>query len=352
MKKTQKLRRFAAVLALLMWLVPALALAVPAQTDAFYVADYADVLSDNTTAYIIAYNESLARQTGAQLVVATVDFLDGEDIEDYAYEMFNSWGIGDADKNNGLLLLLAIGEDNYYMMPGDGLRNVFSPALLDSLMWDYLEPFFAVRDYDMGVQELFIQCMSRFERQYNVNVIDEVNNAMAGGADGNNAQKPAEQPYKYDWAYEYERPAYTYYDEHPASNALGGFATLFIIVLVIIVLVSLTSARRRYTYHACRPRGLWGLMFWGMPRVRHHYHHPMHPPHMGPPRGGPSRSAPPSGHGIGGFGGGGRSMGGGAGRSGGFGGGFGGGGGRSGGFGGGGHSGGGGRSGGGGAGRR
>ena len=61
-------------------------------TEQFYVADYANVLQQDTKDDIVEKNAVLYEQTGAQIVVVTVDFLDGMAIEDYALELFNEWG--------------------------------------------------------------------------------------------------------------------------------------------------------------------------------------------------------------------------------------------------------------------
>ena len=67
----------------------AFALEVVEPTENFYVADYANVLSNTTENYIVTENDALYAQTGAQIVVVTVDFIGSNDIEDYAYELFN-----------------------------------------------------------------------------------------------------------------------------------------------------------------------------------------------------------------------------------------------------------------------
>ena len=92
---------------LCMALLTAPALAVVQAPENTCVGDYAGVLSDATEDYIMTQNETLTAATGGAIVVVTVDFLDGMEIDDYAYEIFNDWGIGDADADNGLLLLLA-----------------------------------------------------------------------------------------------------------------------------------------------------------------------------------------------------------------------------------------------------
>ena len=109
--------------------VPALA-AYPDRPENQYVLDEADVLSEETEQEIIAENQDLFQETGAQIVVVAVDFLDGEDIDDYAYSLFNIWGIGSQERNNGLLLLLAIGEENYYAQAGYGIEDYFDGAKL------------------------------------------------------------------------------------------------------------------------------------------------------------------------------------------------------------------------------
>lgn len=105
------------VLVLVLMAVPAFAVALP-DAPTGYVYDGANVLSSSTESYIERTGSALAEACGAEVVVATVDFTDGEDIADYAYDLFNKWGIGDKKSNNGLLILLSIGAEDYYAEPG------------------------------------------------------------------------------------------------------------------------------------------------------------------------------------------------------------------------------------------
>ena len=151
--------------------VPALA-AYPDRPENQYVLDEADVLSEETEQEIIAENQDLFQETGAQIVVVAVDFLDGEDIDDYAYSLFNIWGIGSQERNNGLLLLLAIGEENYYAQAGTGIEDYFDGAKLQDMLDQYLEPDFAAREYDAGVEKFFQAALSDMESYY-ANYSDE-----------------------------------------------------------------------------------------------------------------------------------------------------------------------------------
>ena len=94
----------AAVLAVC-FALPAFAV-TPERPENQYVLDEAGVLSEETEQEIISKNADLFQKTGAQIVVVAVDFLDGEEIGDYANYLFNYWGIGSVERNNGLLLLM------------------------------------------------------------------------------------------------------------------------------------------------------------------------------------------------------------------------------------------------------
>ena len=142
--------------------------AIPEPSQSYYVADYADVITDETEQYIIQKNADLEYYCdGAQIVVVTVDFLDGMDIEDYCYKLFNDWQIG-GDSNNGILLLLTIGEENYWCMAGKGLEGDLTAGEIDELLWIYLEDGFAAEMYDFGVKETFDQLYNEIYDIYNI----------------------------------------------------------------------------------------------------------------------------------------------------------------------------------------
>ena len=112
-----------ALTALLGLLSPCIA-AIPEQSDAFYVCDNSNVISQSTEEYICSENYRLYDlDEGAEVVVVTVDFLDGYNAEEYSYEIFNSWALGDKEENNGVLILLCPGEEKYWLMSGAVLSS-------------------------------------------------------------------------------------------------------------------------------------------------------------------------------------------------------------------------------------
>ncbi len=150
------MKKLLIILVIILLLAPiSLTKAIVPVTDNFYINDTAGVLSDFTKKEIIEKNIHLYNKTGAQIVVVTVDFIDTTSIADYAYEVFNEYGIGSKEKNNGLLLLLSIGDDDYYALQGSGLERLLTSGTLSYLLYEYLEPYFAIGEYDQGVMAVF-----------------------------------------------------------------------------------------------------------------------------------------------------------------------------------------------------
>ena len=219
MKNNRKPVLWVAFILILFLSAPMAAFAVVEAPAEIYVGDYANVLSEETERYIIEQNQALAGATGAQIVIVTVDFLDGMDIEDYAYTIFNDWGIGDAEKNNGLLLLLAIGEENYWAMQGKGLEGVLSSGLLGDYLWEYLEPDFAAGDYDAGVYKVFQAFLGWFQEYYDMSASGVNSGAAAGQTAGNsNADE--------------------YYEEEDKSISLLEIIVILILVIILISMIN------------------------------------------------------------------------------------------------------------------
>lgn len=156
--------------ALLILAMPLSALAVVQPTDLFYVYDGANVLSDDTEATIVLNNDALYEACGAQIVIAAIESSGSMQLGDYAYTMFEEWGIGSADKNNGVLILMEIGAEDYWYVQGSGLERDLPTGDLAVLVDEYLEPDFARAKYDAGAQKLFEQLFERVADIYGVNV--------------------------------------------------------------------------------------------------------------------------------------------------------------------------------------
>lgn len=281
--------------------------------DAYYL-DTANVLSEKTEGEIYFLNKRLEDACGGQIAVVALDSIGGADTYDYAYELFNNWEIGSAEENNGFLLLMAIKEDDYYAMPGDGLQGVFSASQIKMLTDRYLEADFAAKRYDQGARKFFEAVFKRYVDYYNLDI------SVQDGIDDYNAyvQNHANAAGFGGAAFNGGGNRYNA-DDRTSGFGLGG-----ILVTIVLLLLFFRLLRRFFIWPIFRPmrRGFWGDPFRGRP-----YGGPHHREFGGDPNrhfgggnfgGGRSSGGFGGGRSSGGFGGGsfggGRSSGGGAGR--------------------------------------
>lgn len=122
----------------------------PAAPQEHFTKDEAGVLSEATIQAVDELNASL-EASGAQIAVLTVSTTGEEYIDDYTYGVFDTWGVGSAEQNNGVLFLLAIDDQNYYCALGAGLEGSDLAADLQTMLNESAEPGFAAADYDACV---------------------------------------------------------------------------------------------------------------------------------------------------------------------------------------------------------
>lgn len=137
--------------------------------DDFWYLDEANVLSEETEGEIFFANQRLYETCGAEIVVVAIDSTDGMAIDDYAYTLFNEWEIG-GSSYRGMLLLMAIEDDDYYAMPGTNMNNLFDSATLNEMLNTHLEPDFAAKDYDEGARRFFEAVYEKTVDDLNLNL--------------------------------------------------------------------------------------------------------------------------------------------------------------------------------------
>ncbi len=137
------------VAALLANTIPARAADFPALTGR--VVDQADIIPAATRQALQSTLADLESKSGIQLVVATVKSLQGEDIESYANELFRTWKLGEKDKNNGVLLLVAPNERRVRIEVGYGLEPTLTDALSKLIIVNAVAPRFKSGDFGGGI---------------------------------------------------------------------------------------------------------------------------------------------------------------------------------------------------------
>ena len=159
-------------LVLVLVLFPFNCFALVKPTNDFYVNDYADILDNDVEQYIMQRSVDLEKQTDAQIVVVTVKNLEGMSLEDYATKLFRSFGIGDKDKNNGLLLLLALEERQFRVEVGYGLEGVLPDGLTGRYQDQYIIPYLKNNDWNTGVKTGYTAFYKKLCDYYEIEALD------------------------------------------------------------------------------------------------------------------------------------------------------------------------------------
>ena len=125
-----------------------------------HVHDDAHVLStqvvDQLETQLKAYEDS----TSNQIAVLLISSLDGEALETYALKVAEKWELGQKDKDNGALLLIAVDDHKMRIETGEGLEGELTDAVCSQIIRNDIAPHFRSNDYDAGVTE-GIQAMIR-----------------------------------------------------------------------------------------------------------------------------------------------------------------------------------------------
>lgn len=115
------------------------------------VVDSAGVLSDQTRGKLTALLAEHEKQTGNQVVIATVPDLGGLEIEQYSYQLGRAWGIGQKGKNSGALIIVSMKPHRVRIEVGYGLEGQLTDAQSKLIIANSIIPSFKKGDYDTGV---------------------------------------------------------------------------------------------------------------------------------------------------------------------------------------------------------
>jgi len=141
----------ALLILLLILTSPALAATPKFPTLTGRVVDNAGILSASTQSELTALLAAHERLTRQQVVVVTLDSLQGFSIEDYGYQLGRYWGIGQKGKNTGAMLIVVPKERKVRIEVGYGLEGTLTDAISRTIIENDILPNFKRGDYNAGV---------------------------------------------------------------------------------------------------------------------------------------------------------------------------------------------------------
>ena len=129
------------------------------------ITDLANIIDSATESELDSRLDQLEQRTSSEIAVVTVPSLDGVPIEDYAVRLFKEWGIGQAQTDNGVLVLVAPNEREMRIEVGYGLEGILPDGLAGQIIRENFTPRFRDNDYDGGIRDGLNRVIDVVEKQ-------------------------------------------------------------------------------------------------------------------------------------------------------------------------------------------
>ena len=140
--------------------------AIPDYTG--YVNDAAGVIGEPRRAQLESFLDQLHQKTNAQFAVLTIASTAPEEPSTYKTRVFNTWGIGDKERKDGLLLLVAMQERQVRFETGYGLEGTLPDGWQSRMVRDLVIPQFKRGDPAEGITAAVLACAQRIAAEKHV----------------------------------------------------------------------------------------------------------------------------------------------------------------------------------------
>ncbi len=127
----------------------------PTATERFFVNDFAEVIDPDDEEAVYSKGVALSGATTAQVVVVTVENLNGEPIEEYALNLGREWGVGTQEADNGIVILLSVEDREVYIAVGYGLEGALPDSKTGRILDTYGMSYFSADDFSAGLASVY-----------------------------------------------------------------------------------------------------------------------------------------------------------------------------------------------------
>ena len=118
-----------------------------------YVSNPDNILSPSAVATMDSILYALEQKTGIQTLVVAVTGIEGGDCFDFAYRLGKEMGVGQKERDNGLVILLSTDERCIQFATGYGLEGVLPDAICKRIQSQYMVEHLGKEDWDTGMVE-------------------------------------------------------------------------------------------------------------------------------------------------------------------------------------------------------
>ncbi|MDX2024563.1 MAG: TPM domain-containing protein [Deltaproteobacteria bacterium] len=156
-------RLWLSIIGVIAWV--GIAQAAPVPTLSRRVEDQAGVLSAQQQQELESTLAAYEQRTGHQFALLTVKSLDGSPLEEFSIQVADAWKLGDKQRDDGLLVLLAVQERRVRVEVGYGLEGVITDAVSRQVIDNQMKPHFRSGDYAGGLMAGFDALMAAAQNE-------------------------------------------------------------------------------------------------------------------------------------------------------------------------------------------
>lgn len=114
------------------------------------------------------FYSKLYQLTKAQIVVVTINTLKGQPLEDFSLKILRQWGIGDKQKNNGVLILLVVKDRKSRIEVGYGLEGALPDGKTGRIQDEYMIPYYKEGNFSKGILEGYKAILLEVYNEYGI----------------------------------------------------------------------------------------------------------------------------------------------------------------------------------------
>lgn len=123
----------------------------PKQMNDGWVTDMANILSEDTEAKLNQMIDNLEQNNGTEIVIVTVPrIVAANSSKAFATELFNYWGIGKAELDNGVLFLVSLGDNRVEIETGYGIENILADSEVAEIIQTKITPQYKHENFNRG----------------------------------------------------------------------------------------------------------------------------------------------------------------------------------------------------------
>ena len=137
------------------------------------IVDQVNLISSPVKNDINTILEEHEKETSNQIVVVILDSLHDYQIEDYSYQLGRYWGVGQKDKNNGILLVIAMKEKKIRIEVGYGLEGALTDKIAYEIINYTIKPNFKASQYELGILKAINEIILAIKGEYTAKIVDD-----------------------------------------------------------------------------------------------------------------------------------------------------------------------------------